>query len=170
MGTAARTPHEVATPLEDGPRHHFAAWPNRDIPFAPAGVYTVWQGDIFIYVGMAGRSMGVDPKNPPSAGTPTTKPKNPLQSRPNAHALGRRSGDQFCVYACDRFVVPDLNPLQLEKVAEGKLKLDVLTKQYIRDNYDYSYITDLGGYTALQIERVVQRGTLSAGKPYLNPK
>ena len=33
-----------------------------------------------------------------------------LYSRLNSHALGWRSGDQFCVYVADRLVLPTLTP------------------------------------------------------------
>jgi hypothetical protein len=42
-----------------------------------------------------------------------------LWTRLNAHASGRRSGDQFCVYICNRFVVPELTPSQQRELAAG---------------------------------------------------
>lgn len=164
------TTFEVIAPLECGRRYHFADWPNRDIESAPAGVYTVWEGDQLIYVGMAGKTMGVDPEKLPGKDSPKLKSSNPLISRLGAHAAGRRSGDQFCVYVCDRFIVPFLGPYGWEKLAEGELNLDLLTKNHIRTNYDYCYITDLGPYPALLLERMIQSGALTAGKPILNPK
>jgi hypothetical protein len=35
-----------------------------------------------------------------------------LWTRLNSHASGRRAGDQFNVYICDRFIVPVLMPDQ----------------------------------------------------------
>ncbi len=35
----------------------FNSWPDARVPRAAAGVYTVWHGEQFIYVGMAGRSL-----------------------------------------------------------------------------------------------------------------
>lgn len=169
-GEMGPTTFDIIAPLELGPSYRFADWPNRDIEPAPAGVYTVWEGDQLIYVGMAGRTMGVDPEKLPGKDSPVLKPTNPLQSRLGAHASGRRSGDQFCVYVCDRFIVPGLDQNGLRKLAEGELKLDMLTRQHIRACYDYRYITDLGPYAALQIERVIQGGALGAGEPFLNPR
>jgi hypothetical protein len=114
--------------------------------------------------------MGVDPEKLPGKDSPTLKPSNPLVSRLGAHAAGRRSGDQFCVYVCDRFIVPFLRADALRELAEGDLKLDLLTKHHIRTYYDYRYITDLGPYTALLLERLIQGGALAAGKPFLNPR
>lgn len=167
---SAIPPMEIVQPLQHGWEHHFAEWPNRDIEPAPAGVYTIWEGNRFIYVGMAGRTLGIDPENVPTDETPVTKPKNPLFSRLGAHANGRRSGDQFCVYVCDRFVVPSLDREQQRLIAEGSLKLDALTREFVQRNYSYRYITKLGGYRAIQLERLVQRGALDAGRPYLNPR
>jgi len=52
-----------------------------------------------------------------------------LWTRLNSHASGRRSGDQFCVYVCDRFVVPALSVAQQAQIAEGRLALDKLTSR-----------------------------------------
>jgi hypothetical protein len=82
---------------------------------------------------------------------------------------GRRSGDQFCVYVCDRFVVPKLSLDQQEQVAEGRLPLDKLTRQLIHDRYAYRFAITSDGAAALALEREIQRGALSAGKPFLNP-
>lgn len=46
----------------------------------------------------------------------------------NSHAMGRRSGDQFCVYVCGRFVVPRLTSAQQAEVGDGRLSLDALTR------------------------------------------
>jgi hypothetical protein len=82
---------------------------------------------------------------------------------------GRRSGDQFCVYVCDRFVVPNLSVDQQAQIAEGRLLLDKLTRSLIRDRYAYRFTTTPDGAAALALEREIQRGALSAGKPFLNP-
>lgn len=164
------TPLEVLAPLENGPLYRFADWPTAEIAPAAAGVYTIWADDELMYVGMAGRTIGADPERPPAAGALSATPRNPLRSRLNAHANGRRSGDQFCVYVCDRFVVPSLETRQLYQVAQGALNLDAMTKSHVRQRFSYRYIADLCGYSALQLERLVQRGALRAGKPYLNGK
>ena len=41
--------------LEEAALHRFAYWPTGGIPRVAAGVYTIWRGAEFIYVGMAGR-------------------------------------------------------------------------------------------------------------------
>jgi hypothetical protein len=43
--------------LETGPLHRFRDWPNEQIPKRAAGVYTVWDPDRLLYVGMSGRAM-----------------------------------------------------------------------------------------------------------------
>jgi hypothetical protein len=91
--------------LETGPLHRFQDWPNEQVPTRAAGVYTVWDGDRLLYVGMSGRAMTADDLEVSPCGR--VVPKG-LRTRLNAHASGRRSGDQFCVYVCDRFVVPGL--------------------------------------------------------------
>ena len=74
--------------LNRQPVHAFADWSNREIPKGQPGVYLVYQGSKWIYIGMSFKN---------------------LQSRLNQHASGRRSGDQFCVYLGDRLVMPKLD-------------------------------------------------------------
>jgi hypothetical protein len=90
--------------LESGKSYRFSDWPNESVPNVTAGVYTIWDDDRFIYVGMAGRGLGAEDLDSPDEPRKTEG----LRNRLNSHASGRRSGDQFCVYVCDRFVVPRL--------------------------------------------------------------
>ena len=45
---------------------------------------------------------------------------------------------------------------------------DALTRQLIRERYEFRFVTTPDGGEALALEREVQRGALSAGKPFLN--
>ena len=158
-------PDTVAT-LQGGPSRAFRDWPDNTIPPVAAGVYTVWEGQRFIYVGMSGRGgTQADIERKLAAG----ETKKGLYSRLNSHASGRRSGDQFCVYICDRFVVPRLSPDQLASLGNGEL-LDEMTREYIRSHLSYRYVVVEDGKAALSLEREVQEGALSAGKPLLNPR
>ena len=68
--------------LNHRPVHRFADWPNKEVPKGKPGVYLIYQEGRWIYMGMSFKN---------------------LQSRLSQHASGRRSGDQFCVYAGDGF-------------------------------------------------------------------
>lgn len=92
-----------------------------------------------------------------------------LWTRLDSHASGRRSGDQFCVYVCDRLIVPDLTREQQQKIRVGALSLDALTRDFIRANFVHRYVVTPDSVTAFAIERDVQRGILAAGNPFLNP-
>ncbi len=92
-----------------------------------------------------------------------------LWTRLRSHATGRRSGDQFNVYICDRFVVPTLTQEQQQAIAAGRLLLDQMTKNFINQNLTYRYLVCQDGTEALAIERSVRAGELPAGRPYLNP-
>jgi len=154
------------TQLEEGPACRFSDWPNPDVPDIAAGVYTVWDGDDFIYVGMSGRGWSVDDiRRMRRDGHKTTG----LFTRLNSHASGRRSGDQFCVYVCDRFVVPSLTPGELRAVGRGELSLDQRTRDHIASRFTYRFVEVPDGRTALEVEKRVQRGELRAGRPHLNP-
>jgi len=151
--------------LQTGPTHRFSDWPNLTVPKVAAGVYTIWDGSRFIYVGMAGRGMTTAEVDAPDE---PVKAKG-LRSRLNSHAGGRRSGDQFCVYVCDRFVVPELTSDDQNRLAAGTLLLDILTRDYIRSRLSYRFLPTSDGRQALTMEREIQRGALPAGKPFLNP-
>jgi hypothetical protein len=128
-------------------------------------VYTIWDASRLIYVGMAGRSFRADDVDSLDE---SVKAKG-LWTRLNSHASDRRSGDQFCVYVCDRFVVPYLSVDHQAQIGEGRLVLDKLTRQLIRDRYAYRFAVTPDGASAFALEREIQRGALKAGKPYLNP-
>src|SRR5215469_11648036 len=101
---------EPLSSLASGQRYRFADWPNPEVPNWRAGVYTVWDGDSFMYVGMAGRNMASDAHLHPEVEATTVKG---IRDRLDAHANGRRSGDQFCVYVCDRLVLPTLSQSEI---------------------------------------------------------
>ena len=142
--------------LEHGELFCFGDWPVVAVPRSGAIVYTVWnRSGQFIYVGMAGRGE-----------TSAARGSGPF-GRLNSHASGRRSGDQFCVYVCDRLVLPTLHD-RIEDIAAGKLSLDGATRQYVRTELGFRMVHVTDGREALQVERMVQRGAL-AGRPFLNP-
>ena len=53
---------ELLTALETGPLRRFADWPDPTVPKVTAGVYTIWDGDQLVYVGMAGRAITANRK------------------------------------------------------------------------------------------------------------
>lgn len=150
----------VPTDLAQGQLHAFGDWPTTSVPKGPPGVYTVWRGVEFLYVGISWRE-------PSPTGGSTTKG---LWGRLDSHAAGRRSGDQFCIYVCDRFVLVSLSPGDIQEVAAGALSLDGLTRDYIRTNLAYRYVTTASGKDARELETVIRRGgLLEQGQPLLNP-
>jgi hypothetical protein len=142
--------------LETGPIYRFSDWPITAVPRSGAIAYTIWdRSDRFIYIGMAGRS---------GASVNGTGPFGRLAS----HASGRRSGDQFCIYICDRLVLPTLHN-RFPEIAAGQLSLDKLTREFIRAELGFRFIAVASGSIALAVEREIQRGALRCGKPFLNP-
>jgi hypothetical protein len=152
--------------LETGKRYVFSEWPNPEVPTRSAGVYTIWRNDEFLYVGMSGR--GAQAEDFVAIPGADGKPKG-LWTRLNSHASGRRSGDQFNIYICDRFIVPHLTAQEQELIGAGRLSLDQMTKTFIQDNLGYRFAVCRDGTKALELEQSVRRGGLPPGKPYLNP-
>jgi hypothetical protein len=152
--------------LVTGPVFRFADWPNDQVPRRAAGVYTIWRQEEFIYVGMSGR--GAKAEDFVASQGHDDQAKG-LWTRLGSHASGRRSGDQFNVYICDRFVVPALTPRQQRDIGEGKLLLDQMTKDFIRAHLSYRFAVYPDGAEALTAERALRAGQSSAGHSYLNP-
>lgn len=145
--------------LATGELHRFADWPIAKIPNGP-GVYTVWRGKDLMYVGVAGRGRSAEESLVATSG---------LRGRLASHASGRRSGDQFCVYVCDRLVLSEVRE-KIDDVVAGKLSLDQLTRDLIRRELTFRVASTSDYRTALRIEDEIKRHGLSAtGRPFLNP-
>ena len=124
-------------------------------------MYTIWdRSGRFIYVGMAGRGLEPDVTSARTGSGPF--------GRRNSHASGRRSGDQSCIYICDRLVLPTVVK-RIAKIAAGQLSLDQLTRACIRQHLGFRWVVCRSGMEALAIETSIQRGGLSDHKPLLNP-
>jgi hypothetical protein len=108
--------------LQHGPLHRFAecATLTEVIPSSGAGVYTIWDdAGALVYVGIAGR-------NPQGKG---------FASRLRSHTSGRRSGDRFCVYVADHYVMPELSREQIEAIRDSRLSMDALVREKIHARF-----------------------------------
>jgi hypothetical protein len=152
--------------LGTGVLYPFADWPNRAVPRVAIGVYTIWEGHKLIYVGMSGTNLPPD-----EVVEPTQKHGKPvgLYTRLHSHFKGDRAGDKFCIYVCDRLVLPSLNSDDLVRIGSGELSLDNLTRIYIVKNLAYRFVVVDSKEIAFELERIIKQGKLSAGKPFLNP-
>lgn len=142
-------------------RFPFSSWPNPEVPTVAAGVYAIWREDQLIYCGMSGR--GIDAKGS------IAPRKYGLVTRLASHASGRLSGDQFCVYVANRFVIPQLTQAELPLFAAGSLTLDTRTRAFIRQHMDYAYTVVPTSAQAFELERAARSGEVFDQKPYLNP-
>jgi hypothetical protein len=152
--------------LRTGDLRPFAHWPDPTVPRLAAGVYTIWRGEELVYVGMSGRGLSAEAISEHRAAAARGLG---LYSRLNSHASGRRSGDQFCIYVCDRLVLPTLTEDDLRRVAAGEESLDGWTRRYIADHLAYRFVEVADGQTAAGLESLVRAGALGVGKPLLNP-
>ncbi len=140
-------------------RYWFRDWPNPVVPMLAAGIYVVWRGDELIYAGMSGKAIE---KN-------RHKRVYGLFKRLGQHASGRLSGDQMNVYVANRFVVPQINAAQRAQFASGTLQLDMLTRQYIHQHFQYQYLVVNRTDEAYALERLCKCGHIFSQRPYLNP-
>ncbi len=141
--------------LREGPAHRFSDFGNLGgvVPRSGAGIYTIWDdtGEL-IYVGIAGR-------NPSGSG---------LATRLRSHASGRRSGDQFCVYVADHYVLPELTREQILDIRDGALSMDSLVRSCVHDRFAYRFSTAATYAEAMAVENAIKGGALGQ-PPRLNP-
>jgi hypothetical protein len=112
-------------------------------------------GTDYIYVGIGGL-----------AGA-TVHDRNP-RSRIIQHAQGRRSGDQFCIYIQDFYVIPAIIS---KPYAPKKGYLDTLTKEFIQSRLTYRYLvvqTEDSDKVVRRLERELQNNEHGFGVPFLN--
>ena len=148
--------------LAAGTAYPFSEWPNPEVPPFGAGVYTIWHHDgRFIYVGMSGRGMTADTAY-------RNKPQG-IYTRLKSHASGRRSGDQFCVYVADRFVLPTLSQEDIATIASGRHQMDAFVRRYIHENLSYRFVILADGKAAHALEAAIKGGKWELGRPLLNP-
>jgi len=119
-----------------------------------------------IYVGMSGRSMSAESIT--EHRTANLRARG-LSTRLKAHASGRRSGDQFCVYVGDRLVLPTLTSNDIAEIVSGKLSFDKLIRDYIQENLIFRFVETENDKIAYELENTIKGGALNAGKPFLNP-
>ena len=150
------------TELSRSTAYSFANWPNPSVAAFGAGVYTIWHNDgRFIYVGMSGRGITAETirRNTPQG----------IYTRLRSHASGRRSGDQFCVYVADRFVLPTLTQTDVADVASGRHQMDAFVRRYIHENLCYRFVMLPAGAAAYAVEAAIKSGDWEHGRPFLNP-
>ena len=127
-----------------------------EIPSWGSIIYTVFLDKTeYIYVGIGGLSgKSVTQRNP--------------RSRIIQHSQGRRSGDQFCIYIQDFFVIPQLIG---KDYTPKKGYLDQLTKEFIQSRLTYRYLviqTEDSDVEVRRMERELQRDMHGHGSPRLN--
>jgi hypothetical protein len=152
--------------LASGPTFRFADWPVAQVPRVAAGLYSIWEQETLLYVGMSGQGGGAG-KEALAVAIKRNRPWG-LRTRLASHASGRRSGDQFCVYVADYLVLPKLAPCDIQEIANRKASFDEHVKRYIRDRLVFRFALTESGSRALAVERLVKAGGLGQ-LPLLNP-
>ena len=137
------------------PRISFGEDPRTHIPKTGSIIYSVWDyAEKFIYIGISGLQKPLEKREP--------------LSRMVAHASGNRSGDQFCIYIHDFFVIPELIRTGTYNPSRGEL--DKLTKSYIHDNLYYRFVSfqsDDSDAVVRRLENRIKMGEIGV-MPLLN--
>ena len=91
-----------------------------------------------------------------------------LRTRLEVVASGQRTCDELGVYL-DFLVLERLSTEQIERVASGRLRFDVLVRDFIVSELTYRYVTTEDGEAAFALERAVRGGAFDCGRPHVNP-
>ena len=148
--------HDLSSLFDNSvPPISFSEDPINHIPKTGSIIYSVWdKDDNFIYIGISGLQKQLDKRNP--------------LKRMRAHASGRRSGDQFCVYIHDFYVISQL--VELGSYTPSRGALDKLTKDYIHQNLSYRFVSfqsDDSDAIVRDLEKKIQSGAFGI-TPILN--
>tara|TARA_B100000029_G_scaffold27656_1_gene26997 strand:+ start:239 stop:721 length:483 start_codon:yes stop_codon:yes gene_type:complete len=126
--------------------------PKRFIPEYGSMIYTVWDKDEkFIYAGISGLGTKKDPRG-----------------RIEQHRSGRRSGDQFCTYIQDFYVLPEI--LETGTYKPKKKSLDDMTRDYTRNRLFYRFVVieEIGRSEIISMEDEIRKGVFGFPPPVLN--
>ena len=153
--------------LKSGPLYSFTDWREvKDlIPIATWGVYTIWLDEALFYVGMSGRGLTAEM----IANAKSQNKVKGLRGRLGAHHSGRRSGDRFCVYVSDRFVIRTLNDEQIDKISQNLISMDDLTREWIHKHLKFRFTVTTSSEESFDLENSIKTGSLGE-KPILNPQ
>jgi len=127
---------------------------------ARAGVYSVWRGPAFIYVGMSCRGMTEEDVERHRM----ARSDRGLATRLASHASGRRSGDQFCVYVADRPVLPLLTHDEVIEIAAGQLSFDSKVKDFISRELACRFVVVEDAETAFRVEQAAKIRSTARGE------
>ena len=152
--------------LSNGKLLSFNDKPSWNVPNVSCGVYTVWKGDDFLYVGMSGRDI-----NESNIKSLEIKGKKiGLITRLESHASGQRSGDQFCVYISDLFVLQNLSSKDIVLISEKKKRMDEYVRSYIRSNLSFRFVLMKSGTDCFSLEKHIRSEGLNGILPSINGK
>ena len=130
---------------------------SKHVPSYGSIIYTVWDLDEkFIYVGIGGTQ-----KKP-------VRERNP-RSRIKKHSSGRRSGNQFCIYVQDFFVLPNIIGSGTYEPKRGYL--DNLTKKFLHEQLRYrvkAFQTEDSVRIVRSLEGKIKKGAFGFPPPLLN--
>lgn len=156
-------PPNVVEDLVNGRLYPFSDWPNDNLPDVAIGMYTIWKGNLFAYVGISGTSLKAEDFSVKS------KKKRGLKQRLNAHRKGGLGGDKFCVYVFERFLTKELTMNDLEKMSNKELTLGELNRSFVQNNLSYRFTILDSAEKARAYEDIIKKGGIqSIGKPFLN--
>ena len=124
----------------------FSEDPRRHVPDRGSIIYSVWDKDEkFIYIGISGLQKSLEKRSP--------------LSRIVSHSSGRRSGNQFCIYIHDFYVIPKL--IEKGEYNPSIAFLDKLTKDFIQNNLSYRFVsfkTDNSDEIVRSLENKIKSG------------
>ena len=96
--------------------------------------------------------------------------KKGLITRLESHWSGQRSGDQFCVYISDLYVLQNLSSQDIVLISRREKRMDDYVRDYIRNNLSFRYILMKNGKDCFSLEKFIQIQGLNGETPSINGK
>ena len=84
--------------------------------------------------------------------------------------IGRRSGDQFCVYISDLFVLQNLSSQDIVLISKREKRIDDYVRDYIRNNLSFRYVLIQNVVDCFSLEKFIQIQGLNGKTPSINGK
>ncbi len=166
MNSYSNKMEQLVSRLSQSDLCYFCDWPNKFVPRIAAGVYAIYdRRGRFLYVGMVGAGLS---KNKVKQLKEIKGRKSGLFDRLGSHATGYRSGDRFNIYICDLFVLKGLSRSQINDIADKRISLDGINKEYIRSNFSYRYLV-VESEVVRDLERYIQEFGINGETPSINP-
>jgi hypothetical protein len=151
---------EICEALTTGPLHSFRDALHETLPLASIGVYTIWRGTVFVFVGIAGRNLDLAAEYKRMRG---------VRDRLDSYRSGRCWGDPVRCLCVRPFSAANPQPGPNPTDSGRRIKPRRVNSGLYTRNLAYRFAATKSYREAMDIETAFARGETEVGFPQLNP-